>query len=275
MTYDVTGLGGLDYELCAYDGSRLRFRGPKSNLTKPYVAFLGTTETFGKFVARPFPTLLAEHLPAEPVNLGVISGGVDAYLNDPAVLELAKQAELRVVQVIGALNQSNHYFKVHPRRNDRFVCAHETLKRLYPEVDFTEFHFTKAMLGALKQQSQTRYEMVCDELQNIWLARMTALLTLLGERTVLLWFAGSAPPKNALEQPCDPMLIDTDMVNRLREKASAYVESIPSPNALRSDHADLLLTKVSSVAAKQVMGPNAHQQTAQALQETCMHLLHP
>ncbi len=273
MTYNVTGLSGLNYELCAYGGSRLRFRGPQRDLSKPYVAYLGTTETFGKFVARPFPSILSEHLPAQPVNLGMINGGLDAYLNDPAALEVAKKADLRVVQIIGALNLTNHYFKVHPRRNDRFLCAHETLTRLFPEVDFTEFHFTKAMLAALKAQSDERYHMVCDELQKMWLARMTVLLTLLGERTVLLWFANQPPPKDAIIDPSDPMLIDADMVERMRQKTSAFVQSIPDPYSLKTDQDDLLQTMTSRAAAKQLMGPNAHVQTAQALQETCMHLL--
>ena len=273
MTYDVTGLCGLDYEICAYDGSRLSFRGPKRDLSKPYVAFLGTTETFGKFVAQPYPTLLGQQLPAEPVNLGMINGGLDAYLNDPAVIELAKQADLRVVQVIGALNLSNHYFQVHPRRNDRFVSASDALKRLFPEIDFTEFHFTKAMLTALNHRSDERYKMVCDELQKIWLARMTVLLKLLGERTILLWFAGHKPPANALASPSDPMLIDADMIERMRAKSSAYVEIVPDPIAIKRDQEDMLRTLVNQAAAKQVMGPNAHIQAAQALQETCLHLI--
>lgn len=273
MTYGVTGLRGLNYDICAYDGSRLKFRGPKCDLSSPYVAFLGTTETFGKFVAQPFPTLLTKHLPAAPVNLGMINCGVDAYLNDPAVLDVARQADLRVVQVIGALNLSNHYFKVHPRRNDRFVCARTALKRLFPEVDFTEFHFTKAMLAALSHRSDERYKMVCDELQKIWLARMTVLMKLLGERTVLLWFAGNIPPIDAIADLGDPMLIDADMIERMRALSSAYVEIVPDPLAIERDREDMLRTLVSQSAAKQVMGPCAHVQAAQALQETCIHLI--
>lgn len=193
MSYGGTGSNGLDYEICEYEGSRLKFRGPKYDLSEPYVAFLGTTETFGKFVERPFPERVAQHLSANPVNLGLINGGTEAYLSDPEVLKIAKQASLRVVQVIGALNQTNHYFKVHPRRNDRFVGAQESLKRLFPEVDFTEFHFTKAMLRALRHCSDQRYQMLCDELQKIWLVRMTVLLRELGDRTLLVWLAASPP----------------------------------------------------------------------------------
>lgn len=274
MTYDVMGRRGLDYDICAYDGSRLQFRGPKRDLSKPYVAFLGATETFGKYIARPFPDLVADHLPAKPVNLGMINGGLDAYLGDPAVLELAKGAELRVVQVIGALNLSNHFFKVHPRRNDRFVCAQAALLRLFPEVDFTEFHFTKAMLRALRRCSGERYEMVCRELQDIWLARMTALLRLLGDGTVLLWFAPAPPPKDAITQPSDPMLVDAEMVARMRAKSSAYVEFVPGADVLAHGTDGMLFNALEGAAAEQLMGPGAHVQAAQALQEACSHLMY-
>ena len=93
MSFDGAGLNGLDCDVCAYDGSRLMFRGSKIDVDKPYVAFLGATETFGKFVAQPFPTVLAKHLPAQSLNLGMINAGVDAYLGDPAIVDLAKKAD--------------------------------------------------------------------------------------------------------------------------------------------------------------------------------------
>jgi hypothetical protein len=117
MSYGGTGSSGLDYEICEYEGSRLKFRGgPKYDLSKPYVAFLGTTETFGKFVERPFPELLAQHLSASPVNLGLINGGTEAYLSDPEVMKIAKQAKLRVMQVIGA-PKSSGLRRNHTRRS--------------------------------------------------------------------------------------------------------------------------------------------------------------
>jgi hypothetical protein len=273
MTYDVMGRRVLDYEICAYDGSRLRFRGPKRDLTNPYIAFLGTTETFGKFIAAPYPDLLSQTLPAGAVNLGLVNGGVDAYLNDPAILEVAKNAQLRVVQIMGALNLSNPYFTVHPRRNDRFIAARDMLKSLFPEVDFTRFAFTKAMLSALRETSVERYEMVCKELQDIWLARMTVLLKLLGDRTVLLWFAAKTAPENAMSSVGDPVLIDADMVARMRAQVNAYVEFVPEKSVLETGTEGMLFSVVEKAAAKQLMGPKAHVQAAQALQEMCSHLM--
>jgi len=58
---DEMGLGRtlLDIEPCRYGYSRLTFRGPEPNLDASYIAFLGTTETVGPFLTRPFPTLVS------------------------------------------------------------------------------------------------------------------------------------------------------------------------------------------------------------------------
>lgn len=273
MSYDGTGLSGLDYKICEYQGSRLKFRGPKAELGKPYIAFLGATETFGKFIDVPFPDLLSARLSVQTLNLGLINGGVDAYLGDTSIMSLAAGADLRVVQVLGALNQTNHYFKVHPRRNDRFVAPCEALVRLFPEVDFAEFHFTKAMLIALQACSKTRYRMLCQELQKIWLKRMSRLLDELGGPTILLWFAGAKPPKRSIIDPRDPMLVDAKMLAQLRLKATTYVECVPSAGTIDQDEKDQVNIMASPSAMRQIMGPNAHLQTAHALQDVCVQLL--
>jgi len=87
MSYDGTGLTGIDYDLCSYEGSRLTFRGPRADIEKRYVAYLGATETFGKFVEKPFPNLLADYLPASSLNLGMINGGLDTILGDKRGIE--------------------------------------------------------------------------------------------------------------------------------------------------------------------------------------------
>ena len=40
---------------------KLLFRGPKRDLDQPFVAFLGGTNTYGKFIERPFPDLGRRH----------------------------------------------------------------------------------------------------------------------------------------------------------------------------------------------------------------------
>lgn len=273
MSCDSKGLNRIDYELRCYEGSRITFRGPKVDTDQRYIAFLGATETFGKFVQDPFPKLLAEFLPAKPLNLGMINGGVDAILGDKSVMDLAKNADLRILQIIGALNQTNHYFKVHPRPNDRFIAPKEPLKRMFPEIDFAEFHLTKAMLTALHKCSKKRYRMLCDELQKSWLTNMVHLFDQLGDKTIMLWFGSVRPPANAVLDLRDPVLIDAKMIAQLRSHASAYVECVPGAQALQRDANELRGTLMSPEAIKQVMGPVAHVQAAQALQEISAQMM--
>jgi uncharacterized protein DUF6473 len=66
MTIDALGLGALDYLPCRYGNSKLLFRGPKRSLDEPYIAFIGGTETYGKFLAKPFPVLVEEEFGKRP-----------------------------------------------------------------------------------------------------------------------------------------------------------------------------------------------------------------
>lgn len=273
MSYDVMDPRILDYELCAYGNARIRARGPKHDLADPHVVFMGATETFGKFIETPFPELLCKHLPAGPVNLGIVNGGIDAYLQDEAALEIARSASLRVVQVMGALNLSNSYFSVHPRRNDRLIRPHERLVRMFPEVDFADFHFNKAMLFALRDVDKARYGMVVSELRDTWLERMTQLLERLGRGTVLLWFAQRPPLREARSDPCDPMLVDRAMVEAVRAQCDAYVEIVPDLDMLARGTEGMQFGVRDREAARQMMGPSAHQAVATALQEPCLHLI--
>ena len=57
---DAYSRGGLDYRHCRYGTSRLAFRGPEARAESPYVAALGGSATFGKFVAQPWPVPLGK-----------------------------------------------------------------------------------------------------------------------------------------------------------------------------------------------------------------------
>ena len=58
MSFAFPGETSLDYLPCRYGRSKLLFRGPRRDLTAPYAAVLGGGETYGKYVARPFPALV-------------------------------------------------------------------------------------------------------------------------------------------------------------------------------------------------------------------------
>ncbi|MGL5008770.1 MAG: DUF6473 family protein [Paracoccaceae bacterium] len=229
MAFLTAGAGAPDYAPCQYGASKLMFRGPARDLTGRYAAVIGGTETFGKYVTQPF----AEHLEAAlgmPVaNLGVSNAGPEVFLGEAEVARIARNARAVVVQVLGAQNQSNAYYWVHPRRNDRVLGVTGAMRTLFPEVDFAEFHFTRHLLQTLHGVSRERFGQVVAALQVGWVDRMSAILACLGTRTVLLWTGAQAPLADAGEQigPRYPAFVDKAMVGRVAALVARYVEVCP------------------------------------------------
>ena len=120
---DAYSRGGLDYQYCHYGSSRLLFRGPAAKTEGPYVAALGGSTTFGKFVTQPWPVLLEKVTGLRTVNLGCMHAGATAFVDDPTLISICSHARATVLQITGAHCLDNSYYSLHPRRNDRFIDA--------------------------------------------------------------------------------------------------------------------------------------------------------
>ena len=118
---------GLTYAPCRYGMSRIMFRGPKRRLDNPYFACIGGTETYGKFIDRPFPALIEKDIGRHCVNFGCVNGGVDAFVNDLTIMAACHKSDLTVVQVMGANFLSHRFYSVHLWCNDRFLRASTVL----------------------------------------------------------------------------------------------------------------------------------------------------
>lgn len=269
MTYDVLGPGPLDYLPCRYGASKLLFRGPKRNLQGRYLAFLGATETYGKFIEHPFPQLVENVLGTACVNFGQINAGIDAFATDPFALEATDGAELTVIQILGAQNMSNRFYSVHPRRNDRFVEASALLRAIFREVDFTDFAYNKHMLQTLMRASTDRFDAVRQELQDAWLARMKLLLRQINGKTLLLWLADHAPElaedARTDDLSRDPLFVTREMIEELRPIATDILEVVTSQRAREAGTAGMLFNEMDAPAAAEMMGPIGHQEAADAL----------
>ena len=157
--------------------------------------------------------------------------GDEAVAGLPRVLGSAKAV---VIQVMGAHNLSNRYYSVHPRRNDRFLRASPTLASLYPEVDFTEFHFTRHMLSRLETISEKRSATVFKELKSAWIARMTALCALIPGPVLLLWISDRLPPDRAdVIDDGEPLLVTREMLEALRPQ---WTEANATLGGTRADY---------------------------------------
>ncbi len=258
MSIELSGAGALDYLPCRYGTSKLLFRGPRRRLNNPYLAFLGGTETYGKFVMQPFPATVERNTGHVCVNLGCLNAGLDSFVHDPEILRIASEAEMTVLQVLGAQNLSNRFFRVHPRRNDRFLKASPLLSAIYRDVDFTEFSFNRHMLGHLHMQSPERFEIVRDELRQAWAARMRLLLNAVGSGVVVLWIrTRQAAPEMALGP--EPALITSQMIDALRESVLDVVEVEVANSGQANDMVGMVFGQMDAPAAMQLPGPGAHE----------------
>jgi hypothetical protein len=284
MTYDTMGRGGIDYVPCRYGRSRLLFRGPKRSLEGDYALFLGGSETYGRFITQPFPALVEAQTGVRCINFGLQNAGVDAFLNDPTVMEVAESARVTVVQVMGAQNMSNRYYAVHSRRNDRFLNASILMKQLFRDVDFTEFTFNRHMLSVIWSRSPDRCLMIREELRDAWTKRMRHLLQGIKGPKVLLWFSehqpaagqqdfASSQPKAQGDLGRDPLFIDRTMIEAMRPLVSEVVEVQASDAALAQGTKEMVFDPLEESVAAGMMGPMAHREAADALAPVLLRLL--
>ncbi|UWQ50046.1 hypothetical protein K3722_01040 [Leisingera caerulea] len=263
MSYELKSAGALSGEPCRYGQSRLLVRGPQRSLDAPYVAFLGGTEVYGRFVEFPFVDSLQSRLGVDCINLGSVNAGLDSFAQDESLIGIARDAQISVMQMLGAQNISNPYYRVHPRRNDRFLQAKPALKTLYPEVDFTEFHFNKHLLCTLRDISGQRFEQVREQLQRSWVERMSTLIEALDGRVLLLWLRYQLDADTGF--PEEPVLVDRSMADALRPKVQGILEFRAESAAAAHDIAGMVFGQMELPAARHMIGPKEHLRIAEAL----------
>lgn len=277
MKQDAMGRSGPDYALCRYGLSRMTFRGPQKRLTEKYVAFLGSTETFGKFLDQPFPDRVEERLGVTAVNFGAVNAGVDLYARDQTIMAACHDAAATVIQVAGVQNNTNRFYSVHPRRNDRFLRPSAALETLYPDIDFANFAFTRHLLLALEQKSDDRFQLVRSELQDHWVDRMRSFLRHVAGPKVLLWFAEHAPPLHTVGQDvmhADPLFVSRDMIDAVRASVDDVAIVVPDLCPPSERCASLHYHPMEQTAAEAMLGGPAHDEAALAVSAVLAPLLH-
>ncbi|MBS1302189.1 DUF6473 family protein [Loktanella sp. SALINAS62] len=270
----------LHYSPCRYGMSRQYFRGPKKSLDGAYVACVGGTATYGKFIDQPFPARLERALGRVCVNFGSVNGGVDAFINDPTIMKACAQAQMTVVQVMGANFLSNRFYSVHPRRNDRFLRASSVMQAVFPEVDFSDFTFTRHMLGSLFEKSPARFDIVVSELRDAWVARMRNMLGQIGPNAVLLWFSSERLDNTPWDQrdaglAADPLFISAAMIDNLRPLVRDVVVVRPSLAARNRGTHGMFFSSHQRQAASEMLGLASHKEATDALLSALRPLLPP
>ncbi|MEL7012872.1 MAG: DUF6473 family protein [Pseudomonadota bacterium] len=272
MVRAARGLNAQELEHCRYDGSKLMLRGPRRDLDGAFVACLGGTETFARFIAEPYPDLLEAALGVTCVNFGWPNAGIDVFRGDPALIDCASRSQVCVLQVPNAINMSNLYYRVHPRRNDRVLEVLSPMRALFPDVDFTQFSFTRHMLTWLRKHHKDEFCYVLKELASVWVVGMTDLLDRIDTPVVLLWMSMRNPEEFA-DRPdlaADPSLVTRAMLDVLDPYVAGLVEVMITPEARGVEPQAV---EASASEAQTILTADAHADTARSLVPTLSDLL--
>jgi len=263
-----------DYALCGYDGTRLTFRGPGCDLSQPYVATLGGSETFGRFVEHPFPELMQHWLGLPVANLGVNQAGLSLFSEERWLLDAASKAEVTVFQILGAQNMSNRLYSVHSRRNDRFLAVSPALRDIFPDVDFSEINFTGHLLSTLADRSRPAFEVLVEELKWAWVQRMQRIIKTIQGEVVLLWMSDFAPDDPARpSEGQDPAFVDRSMLDRLQPLVAGYVEIVAPDASPEAKMEGKRFPEQEREAALAYPGAREHVAAAEKLAETVAGIL--
>lgn len=269
MSAEVRPGGAINYDPCRYGRSQLLFRGPKRQAEGRYVAVIGGSETYGRFMEEPYPAMLERFLGLPVVNLGSPHAEAEAFMRDETVLGICTKAVVTVVQLGGAAGLCNPYFRVHPRRNDRVVQIGDALRALYPEIDFTDHHFIRHLLGDMARHDRARFASVVQAMRGAWVARMRGLLGRLGGAAVLLWLSRHGPEDAATEEveAADPLLVNREMLAQLGGLHAGVVEITASREEVEAGLARMLFSPLEQFMAARMLGPVIHERAARELAE--------
>ncbi|WP_233494826.1 DUF6473 family protein [Ruegeria sp. A3M17] len=265
MSYHQTGSGGPGHEVCQYDGSRLWFRGARRILDQPYAACVGGDETFGRFVDRPFSAILEDGLERRVLNFGCLFSGVDALSDDRGLCDLLRGADLCVMQVPGLLGQSNLFYRVHSRRNDRFLAPTKDLISLYPEIDFTEVHFVRHLMTCLQKVRDARIEVVLDELRQNWVRKIGKFLQGLETPVILLRLQVLRGEQSAHHIDSADVGVTDQMIKTVGKPCADIVDVKTHVCGQSDEIEDMLFGTLQQPMAEHMIGPAAHRTIAAAL----------
>lgn len=204
MSYIATDIRPVDFSICQYGKSPFFLRGRKVRTNGRYWVCLGGQKTYAEDIVLPFSQQLERRFGVPVVNMGIPYSGPDAVFDDKDLSTVISGAEMVIFEPLSMVNHTNPFYRVHPRRNDRFICPMPALTTLYPEMDFTDCHFTKHLLCKLLVCDPARFETVRDALEHEWTIKMQRLARLM--RRAIAW---SIAPAGSRTEISDILTVKT------------------------------------------------------------------
>lgn len=263
--------GGLDYEIYNLPAVGPRtFRGPAIDTSAPYLAFVGSAHTFGRFVPAPFPHLLGTRLGIPVLNMAVGGAGPRHFLAAEYV-DLMNGAEAVVIQVLSGRSASNSQF-------DNFHSG-GMMGRIRGEQSPTRAE--DFFLRFAQSASPSRIEEIVHETRYDYMSSFVRLLRRIVVPKILFWFSTRVPryEENYSNIPngvlgAFPHLVNRQMVDRLATLSDDYVECVstqglPQPLWASDQPIDGAVLKSGVLENHHYPSPAMHVAAANALENSC------
>ncbi len=221
--YQIADQRAFDYSLWRLPGSSVDLRGPCSvDLASAYFVALGAAQTFGRFVPKPYVSLLEDHLAIPGVNLGISGAGPSFFLRNNDFLEVLNNAKFVIIQVMSGRSVENSEFELGANQGvlrqrkgaGNFVFAESAYQKLLIEADIET-------LIRVRTETRSRY-----------INEMISLLQMIKRPKTLLWFSTRSPEysENLLEiggyLGCFPHFVNRSVVDQIAPFADSYVEVV-------------------------------------------------
>jgi hypothetical protein len=257
----------LDYDY--YEAAPGRwFRGPEPEPGRR-VAFLGAASTFGRFVERPYASLVCEALDMRPLNLGYGGARAPFYYDDHKLLELINGAECAVIECFSARGTGTRWVETRDH-----ISAFLRLRGSGAEFAFADRFFARL----LTQWSERDLLRLRAEIQDAYVAEMRQLFELIEVPKLLLWFSQRSPQlPQGLSSVSEfmgafPHFVNPSMVEELAQEVDELVEvvtdaGIPNPLVASEDGAPVPIFKNQAQPAENryYPSPEMHAVAADAL----------
>lgn len=174
----------IDYKI--YDFQGLKLRGPKLDNNK-YIAFIGASQTFGRYCQEPYPNILGKRLNMGILNFGIGGKGPTYFLRNKTILEAVNKADLVIIQVLSGRSIGNSVFGSMDggMHGIRLIDG----KRMRSDYIFSE------LINGIDNRGLSRefMENLVKEIRGNYVAATIELLEAIQPPKVLLWFSTRTP----------------------------------------------------------------------------------
>jgi hypothetical protein len=181
---------------------------------------VGAAQTFGRFCAEPFPTLLSKLLDIPTLNLGFGGASPQLFIRHPELIRLMNDSALVVLQVMSARNEDNSLFE---GAGEGALRDRSTGERMLAEDAYARL---------LAAGDQALVESIVSETRRTWIASYQRLLSLIHVPTVLLWLSVREPGYTERYHSVGslfgefPHLVNAHMVEAARAESDGYAECV-------------------------------------------------